>query len=206
MNMIISYLTLRKIIGWIGCLIPLVIVLGSYTNGFSPLLLSVSDYYHINSGDLLVGMLTVCGLFLISYKGHDFKDNLIANFAGVFIIMVAFFPNLGEGREYLFQFLSPRVVNVIHFTSAVITFIFLGIMSYCQFSKTNNHKMKKAHKVLGLVIWGALLLAGIVIIIPNNNFLINSLKILFWLEAVMLEAFGVSWLLKAKFLSALHKK
>lgn len=203
-SMIISHLTLRKIIGWIGCLLPLAVVLGSYCNGYTPLKHTVSAYYHSNAGDLFVGGLIVCGLFLISYRGHDFRDDLIGNIAGILIILTALFatfPRLGEERKYVLQFINPEVVGIIHGICAIGTFIFLGIMSSFQFSQTDNDKMRKVYIGLGISIFLSLALIGIVHMIPNRNFLKYDLKLVFWFETIILVSFGISWLLKGKFLA-----
>ena len=70
---VISYLNLRRTVGWIAILLPFglragVIVLGSAVPG------SVSGYYYSPMRNVLVAALCVLGVFLISYNGYDRLD------------------------------------------------------------------------------------------------------------------------------------
>lgn len=185
---IISYKNLRKTVGFIGLLLPFGLLV--FKKG--TLLPTVSDYYHSNVGFLFVGALCICGAFLLAYKGHDCIDDLISNIAGGAIIAVALFPTLGP-EGYLFYSLSEKATNVIHLTSAGITFTALGLMSFVQFSKGRNGAI---FKLFGILIFAFITLICVVNLIPNNDFLVHRLNALFWLEVFILEAFGASWLLK----------
>jgi len=88
---VISYLNLRRAVGWIAILLPFglragVIVFGTAMPG------SVSGYYYSPMRNVLVAALCVLGVFLIAYNGYDRLDSAITNVAGVAAIGVAFFP------------------------------------------------------------------------------------------------------------------
>lgn len=230
-NIIIPYLTLRDTIGCIGCLLSPAVFLGSYIKGYLPFLPTVSAYYHSNSGDIFVGGLMVCGLFLISYKGYPEPDNpkdskktkwfrkltedFICSIAGVSIMLTALFATkfpkdfinsigysyrFGEqGRECLLQIINPKVTGGFHVTFAVITFISLGAMSFFKFSRNVSKNWRRVFQGLGIGIGASLLLIGLIIfVLPNKDFLKYELKLIFWLETLILVLFGISWLLKGK--------
>lgn len=69
---VISYNTLRKAIGFIGFLLPVIVVLGSFiSSDLHTVLPSISDYYFTTMGDVLIGCLCAVAFFLFCYKGHD---------------------------------------------------------------------------------------------------------------------------------------
>jgi uncharacterized membrane protein YobD (UPF0266 family) len=76
-------------------------------------------------------------------------------------------------------------------------------MSYFQFTKGDTskeikRKANKVYRMCGLVIVGSLALLAILMIIDKS--MVNSLRITYILESVMLLAFGVSWITKGKLL------
>ncbi|HRX92798.1 MAG TPA: hypothetical protein P5158_01715, partial [Chitinophagaceae bacterium] len=77
-DQIISYYTLRILIGAIGILLPLLVVIGKWVSNKTPALeYSISDYYDNGAaGDILVGVLFVLGFFLLTYKGPEKIDNI----------------------------------------------------------------------------------------------------------------------------------
>jgi hypothetical protein len=130
-DMIISYNKLRKSIGWLGLLLPLVIIFGNWVFEFfdvfncKALILhtcsrsyhlsslvkpTISDSYYTPMGEWFTGCLGSIGLFMFCYKGHDlrpgehFSDNFITNTIGICAFFVALCPtsaSLPEGVNCL---------------------------------------------------------------------------------------------------------
>jgi len=69
--LIISYLSLRKAIGFLGILLPFVLYFGALIIFGTGLQTSISGYYHTGMRDVYVGTLCVIGFFLFSYKGGE---------------------------------------------------------------------------------------------------------------------------------------
>src|SRR5947208_1832937 len=90
-SLLISYLTLRRLIGFLGIGLPFLILLYLLITA-SVLEYSISTYYHTNMRDILVGILCATGVFMIAYKGYDRQDMIASNFAGACAILVAMFP------------------------------------------------------------------------------------------------------------------
>ena len=61
--LVISYLSLRKAIGFIGLLLPVVLALGNLLLGSAGLETSISRYYYTNMGNVFVGSLCAIGTF-----------------------------------------------------------------------------------------------------------------------------------------------
>src|SRR6266446_2637621 len=65
----VSYLSLRKSIGWIGILMPWVARAVANIHSGTPFLMSISAYYYTSGRDVFVGSLFGAGLFLSFYRG-----------------------------------------------------------------------------------------------------------------------------------------
>jgi len=204
-NINITYLTLRKIIGGLGILMPFVLIAG---NG-GKVENSISHYYYTNMSVVFTGILISFGLILISYKGFSKKeneflsDNLITNIAGVLAIIVAIVPTACDFCDLGFpNGHSNHTIGLVHFISAGLFIVIMGYMSFNQFSKSEivNRSDKIRHivyKTCGVVIWVAMLFLISIFVFKYDKFR----TAVFWGEAIALVCFGVSWLVKSKALS-----
>lgn len=217
-QLVISYLTLRKAIGWLGVLLPAMLLFTNMVlNGCCCLLPSISHYYYTPAGDVFVGILIAVGIFLLSYKGYettpdgkpDYRDRLVANVAGLMAVGVALFPtntaNFVSCNNLYLNDITWR--NLLHYVCAGSFFILLAYMSYFRFtiSKHAPAEWTKRKKIRNNLykICGAIILSAI-ILIPLADFLPNAEKLhtTFWLEWVALLAFGTSWLVKGQLILA----
>ena len=195
---IISFLTLRRIIGAIGILLPITLMVGDFI--FSDSLLiqsSISNYYSTPMRNVLVGFLFVLGFFLLSYKGYEPIDNITGTLGFFFSLGVALFPcNHALG-----------IVRGVHFASAALLFCVFIVFSLFLFTKSDKQKERTKGKkqrnlvyiVCGIIMIVSLLaIALLVFILPKEQ--IDSSTLIFWLETTTLWSFGVSWLVKGRFL------
>src|SRR5271166_5342048 len=83
---------LRQIVGWIGTLLPIVLLVGNAVTSSTPRPDSISGYYYTDMRNILVGSLCALGVFLVAYLGYDDVDRWITNIAGFAAIGVAFCP------------------------------------------------------------------------------------------------------------------
>ena len=196
---IISYNTLRIMVGVLGIALPIILYLGTLIlNHESQLLNSISSYAHKRIGNGFVGIMCAVALFLYSYLGHDFKDNLLGHLAGTFALGVAFFPN---------NVPDPwTTINIIHLSSAFCFFTTLILFSLWLFPKTNQEIMSKQKKNRNRVyrICGYTMIACIALIVLYKAWLIDIFpehgifQPVFWLESFALVAFGISWITKGQ--------
>jgi hypothetical protein len=107
-----NYMTLRKAIGWIGVLLPLVIFLGNwviFSHHVAGCLVptgnklpdSLSGYYYSHMRDVFVGGMWAAGVFLFFYTGHDTFARVVTNFAGLAALGIALFPTNPPTSEFL---------------------------------------------------------------------------------------------------------
>ena len=200
----ISYLTMRKAIGYIAMIFPFALIIGTLFGGLTPMQNSISAYYWTTSNIIFVSMLVTFGIFLLSYNGYDKVDKWITSIAGASMLIVAFFPCEGSPvPDYLFMFLPVKTSAIIHYTAAISTFSLMGIMSLFQFTKGNSKTEQKkkrnlVYKVSGITIFATIALMVIVQIIPHGREVTDVVRLWYWLESIILWAFGVSWLVKGE--------
>lgn len=206
-SIIISYLTLRKLIGILGILLPFICVLGGFLFANLPVGSSISSYYHTNMRDFFVGLLVGVSLFLLTYKGYERIDNIITSIIGLTGLGIAIFPCLNSIASTepvgIFQ-ISPIVSNKIHLISAFTFFFLLAINSIFIFTLTKSKDIPKTRnkKIRNYIYIGC----GVIILLSLLILFIRSLvgaevensKTLLVFETIMLLAFGISWLVKGE--------
>jgi hypothetical protein len=138
-QLVISYLFLRKTVGWIGTLLPVVLISGNALFFAASLPGSMSGYYYTHMRNIFVGALCALGVFLLAYDGYDEVDRWITNIAGLGAIGVALCPTKppvcpaaargcpAPGVRYLSA--VQQATGDIHLFFAAVTFIALGLMA-----------------------------------------------------------------------------
>ncbi|MFC1982751.1 hypothetical protein ACFLV5_03085 [Chloroflexota bacterium] len=165
-------------------------------------LTSVSTYYYTGAVSAFAGILVALALFLFSYRGYDNayhrRDRIAAFIAGVAAILVAFFPTGSPGDLQSLSWWTP-LIGGIHYFSAVVLF---GAFIYFALFLFRKSKVKRGESLprgkhfrnviyifCGVAMVACMLWAGIA------SF--NGAPI-FWPEALALEFFAVSWLVKGR--------
>jgi hypothetical protein len=195
-ELIISYLMLRKVVGWIGMLLPFVLIVGNAVMSEARPD-SMSGYYYTPMRNVFVGALCALGVFLLAYDGYDDVDRWITNVAGLCAIGVAFCPTKPSGPMATWQ----DVVGDIHVAVAVGTFTALGLMAL-RFAKGGPKPEIVVYRGCGCLILACVVLAALSNFLPSSVF--ASWPVLFILEATAVVAFGVSWFVKGKTIQSLR--
>lgn len=213
-KLVLSYLTVRKIIGILGLLFPLILVLGSFIFGrCHNIQQSISNYYHTNMHDVFVGYVCTLSIFLFSYKGYDLTDRIVSALAGIFGLIVALFPtSLKLNPDN-----SPLDCNIwctteqhswigtLHLISAGLFILCLCYFSLFLFIKGElNPTPQKLirnniYLTCGCIMFACIFLLILLFILPQNVYnALLFLKPVFWLETIAFLAFGFSWLVKGE--------
>lgn len=206
-KLVISYLTLRRMLGILGLSLPLILLVGVFIFGkCNKIEATVSQYYYTVMGDVLVGLLFAISLFLITYKGYDRLDNIITNLAGFFAICIALFPtNIEKNAGCPIITLAENTLsNALHLISASLFFITLAFISIFLFTKTNEKKIEGRKKTRNIIYktCGIIILISVALIpFFRSDALIEKFEMykpVFFLEWIALVAFGISWLVKGE--------
>jgi len=195
----VSYLTLRRVIGIMGVLFPIVLAMGCLV--LKPqcygLEESISAYYGTIMRNVFVGVLFVIGWFLFSYKGYENMDDKAGDLACLFALGVALFP-ITSGSPW---------VRGLHLFFAASLFLTLAFFSMCLFTKSDgSHTLQKKTRNKVYINCGRIMLACIGLILVYKLLpeipALNKINPTFWLETFTLWAFGVSWITKGELLWA----
>src|ERR1017187_8075683 len=94
-SLIVTFITLRQLIGWLGIALPVVMIFYSFAvrecgGGCGFLESTISVYYHTDVRNIFVGILCAVGVFMMCYKGYGTKDTVASRLAGFFALCVAF--------------------------------------------------------------------------------------------------------------------
>ncbi len=203
-SLIVSYLTMRRVIGLLGILLPFVVILGSSIQGRLVIMGSISGYYYTNVRDFFVGLVCGVSLFLISYKGYETIDNIITNMSGVIALGIVAFPtSMFSGKVVRVGiFLIPdNISQYLHLTFSIMFLMLLAFNSIFLFTKHGGHPSReKRMRNIVYVICGVVMLTSVVCMVVyiaflSNTYLSRAYPVLIF-ESIALISFGVSWLVK----------
>ena len=206
---VISYMRLRKTVGYLGIGLPIVLGLGAWIIFGTGLQDSLSRYYYTDIRSVFVGTLCVIGFFLFSYKGYPRKkgepisDNMTGNLACLFALCTALFPaapDCGATR-------CDTIIGYVHNASAGLFIATLAYYSLFLFTKTHKDKAPPSNKqkrniiyiFCGCLIGLCLALIGVYFLLSEDTKnLLNTCKPVFWLESLAIWMFGISWFTKGQ--------
>jgi len=192
-NDLVSYRTLRRVVGVLGVALPVVLAVWGFALcrclRIQP---SISDYYALRTRDAFVGILFTIGWFLFAYRGYGRRDDVAGNFACVFALAVALFPSNGTGIE-----------RVVHFGSALALFLVLAYFALFLFTRSGGVPTRRKlvrnaiYRACGVAMLLCIVAIGLSYTVPGLAAL-GPLHPVFWLETLALWAFGLSWFVKGE--------
>lgn len=187
----INTVRLRCTIGWLGILLPwlIVLLLGSFPTSIS------ASYYTYEGGPVFMMVLGSASFLLFSYKGYEKIDDIVNSIAGFFGLLICLFP-CWSNLEYVGTFQVPMQVSMyIHYISAVIFFGLLAYNSIFLFTKSSGEmtRSKRVRNIIYRVCGIGMLCSFLLMLLP-------WFYIQIWLvETIALFFFGISFLTKADY-------
>ena len=203
-SLIYSYLAMRRIIGVLAILLPVIIVTGGFMQKGFVVQGSLSSYYYTNMRDFFVGMLFSVALFLISYKGYELIDDVVTNLSGLFALGIIAFPTSKFSGHVVKVgiFLTPdNVSQYIHLAFSIAFLLSLAFNSMFLFTRHGGEpSMEKKTRNVIYVVSGWLMLVCIVGMVAYIAFYSHTAlakwRPVLMFETVALISFGISWLVK----------
>ena len=194
-HMLWTYYGLRVGLSVIGASLPVLVMLSGFVHG-EGLRGSLSDYYNVpangflTSRDIFVGLLLAVAACLYLYKGFSDKENVALNFAGVFVVIVAFFPTGAEGP-----------VTYLHRTAAVCFFACIAYVCLFRAKDTLDllPEAKRPKYARLYKIEGAAMIASPVFAMATSLYLglgTGQSTLVLWLETFGVAAFVAYWATK----------
>ena len=205
-SVVASYLLLRKAIGWIGTLLPVVLIVGDAAFTSTSLSDSVSDFYYSPMRNVFVGSLCVLGAFLLFYDVGVLADRWITNVAGAGILGVAFSP---ATPEIAHPTTTQQVIGDLHVFFAAVAFVALSVTMW-RFARADSDGpdapapspgAANFYRASGGVMLGFVVLSGVANLLPASAQ--HATLLLFIFEALAIITFGICWLVKGRALQPL---
>lgn len=201
----IDILKLRKIIGYCGIALPILVLFLSLIFGYGfPKSISAT-YYIPNCITPFMIILGSASMLLLCYDGYDIQDKIVCKLAGISGFGICIFPcsNIELGAVGTFS-IPQGVSGILHNICAVIFFGLLAYNSIFLFTKSNgNMTREKKRRNLIYKVCGIVMIGSFILLIPFNLLSINNG---IWIvEAIALLAFGISWLTKSDSYKILFK-
>jgi hypothetical protein len=220
-----SYLLTRMVVGFIGILLPIILIIGEwlFLRGGVHVRGSLSAYYHSSMRDVFVAGLCVTGFLLMTYMAgqrntRDFWYSLIA---GVAVVLVVVFPTgrpgladgaprCGEnpmpaGCSPTQQQLGEALTAGIHFFCATVFILSLARIAFL-FARRDDDRNHEGTVALVQKICSWVIVAAVVGVAVGAliNVTFWELTPLYLGEVASVWAFGVSWLLASRDLLGRH--
>lgn len=204
-ELIVSYLTLRKAVGYIGLLMPIIVRVGAYYFEQIPSNTSISAYYYTSMRDVFVGTLAAIGVFLFCYRGPDTQDNLLTNIAGACAVAIGLLPTEPEYHPLI----AAKFPNILsdecyrnhgplgfHIFVVAAFFLIISYLTIFRFTKPSQSHItqRKRSRNKVYVACGIVMVICIVAIVIIK--LIDADSSIFWPETIAIVAFGIAWLTK----------
>lgn len=213
-----AYSFLQRVVGVIALALPVAVAVGDLAIDGRGIRGSISSYYYGRTGGYFVGSLCALAVFFLSYDyrprlGHE-ADNRISNLASLAAVGVALFPTAAEGERASG---GALIVARVHVASASVLFACLAIFSLYHFTRPERDVVAASRRWERMAVaWrepatstateqerrrnrihrscGWIIVAAMVAIVVNNAI---GLDFMFWLEAIAVWAFAVSWLVES---------
>jgi|SRR5271165_5247581 len=197
---VLSYLSLRKAVGIIGLSLPFVLALGKVVLQGCGLQSSISGYYYTDVRGVFVGALCAIGVFLMSVRGFDRRDQVAGGLACLFAVGVALLPTTPDRGATR----SDEIIGAFHLAFAALLFLTLAYFCLKLFILTDTptptpQKLQRngVYRVCGYLILVSIFSIAVAAL-PQVKDRVAGLKPRFWLESVAVVAFGVAWLVKGE--------
>lgn len=206
-DLVISYILLRKVLGYVAIAMPFALALGAWLYEHVPWAGSVSAYYYTSMRDVFVGTMVTVGVFLFCYRGYDRGDNLLTNAAGLAAVAIGLLPMEPEYSKVLVEQYPclvdescyvPHLFFGYHFAAAAIFFALVSYLVTFRFTRSDEAELPPAKLARNRVyrVCGAIMLVCL-----------GAIGILKWRapqasivvpEIGAIVAFAIAWLTKGE--------
>lgn len=222
-ELVLSQLSLRKGLGILGLMLPVIFLLVSALSPKISLQRSLSAFYYVPYlCNLLVGVLCAIGAFLVFYRGYrkvprafqnlpvgisrHMTDAKLTTLAGLGAIVTALLPTCAPTGPC-----GSLLMAGLHLAGSVTFLGTLAVMSIWSFTESDTPRQdwdadkiwsNRVYITCGWIILAALVAAGLVLWLKISA-IGPLIQPVFWLESLAIGAFGMSWLVKGDAISGM---
>ena len=196
----------RQAVGCLGASLPLGVYLFDRWRPTAQLdsaaLDSISAYYYTSGVPLFAGILAALSVYLLTYRGYDNawqqQDRAAAILAGLAAALVALFPT-GHPVYALRPLWWTRSTGWVHYGAAAVLFgalIYIALVLFPKSKPGATHSLppeKRRRNALYRLCGVAMILCMVWVAVA-----MHFEWSIFWAEALALEFFALSWLVKGR--------
>ena len=214
---------LARVVGFIALGMPIVLGLGGEALGRFRTALSAYYYEPYILGDLFVGALMAIGALLMAYRGSAPRFAHLATAAGIAAFVVALVPMSGwvtgcaqvapDGECAVRSVRYADIGQWVHAAAAgglfaILAYFCLFVFTRIPQGSDSEHGPTRAKRSRNAIY----IVSGIVIAVATIAIAIGTqfagewwddANLTYWAEAVILTAFGISWLVQGRAVKAL---
>ena len=205
------YLRIRNVCGLLGVLLPYVALFSaSLAEHPSPgWWWSISATYYLTSA--MSAILVPACIVLICYIGYDRQDNIVTTLSGIFGILLVMFPCkvswIPDGAHVGFFSIPIETSHIIHTASAIVFFSLLAYNILFLFTKSNKKEISRGKMMRNRIYR----ICGIGMFIFEISFAVLMLLnirgcLTIFVEIILLNLFGIAWLVKGRAFRFLTRK
>jgi len=207
---IFTYRRIRRAIGYLGIILPIVLVVLSFISFFqTPVQHSISHYYYTNLREIFTGTLCAVGLFLICYKGNGNasvwkNDNLLTNISGIMALGTALVPTNPEvvsDKIYTLIPITEKWIGWLHYGFAALLFLLFSLLAINVFTIGQENETRTPKSIMNennIYRFCGYSIVLFIIMVPVSEYFKLFPYSTLVLEALSLFAFGIAWLIKGR--------
>ena len=195
---------LRCFIGGLGMALPVIVLILSLAFGYGfPNSISATYFVPTCIAPFMI-ILGAAGILLMCYKGYNIADNILNTVAGIAAWCVCLFPCAAKSGNIGTFAIQADVSDIIHMVAALLFFGILAYNSLFQFTKgVENPTANKKKRNVIFRVCGIGMIASFVLLPLANFGILDIPHVIWWIEFIALQFFGVSWITKANCLRIL---
>jgi len=207
-----SYLKIRNQCGILGILLPWLALFsaGIVEHPDPSWWWSISATYYLSP--VLAAVMMPVALVLFNYIGYDKLDNIVTKLCSLFALGIVLFPCkvswFEAGTKVGFFQIPIEISGILH---SVCSVSFFGLMAFNSIflftkSKPGNEitKMKKIRNMIYRICGSCMIILAILAFATSLKILPKSSMMV--IEILLLNIFGLSWLVKGEFFHFLNDK
>jgi len=152
----------------------------------------------------MVGLMFPICIVMICYIGYDKTDNMVTTIAGIAGLILAMFPCkvswIPDGTPVGFFGIPIEISKSIHFAASGVFFFMLAFNSLFLFPKSNKPAISEGKKFRNKIYrFCGIGMFVVMLAIVVNRLFFHARYLTFFFEVLLLNLFGISWLVKGKF-------